>query len=111
MEANRAKNMLVHETEIMSRPAKQWFQNRAAKLAAKGSPLVCFHAVSDNHHLVVSSEKGLAERVGEEVLQSRKRKREEQEARKEEKKKRVCGCGEQAACRQLTCRAEEEESS
>lgn len=36
MEANRAENMIIHEDEIKSRPAKIWFQSEAGKAQSKG---------------------------------------------------------------------------
>eukprot|EP00475_Leptophrys_vorax_P004188 TRINITY_DN12502_c0_g1_i1.p1 TRINITY_DN12502_c0_g1~~TRINITY_DN12502_c0_g1_i1.p1 ORF type:complete len:792 (+),score=306.96 TRINITY_DN12502_c0_g1_i1:349-2376(+) len=35
MEANKANNVLLHEREIMSRPAKEWFMNGKEKRALK----------------------------------------------------------------------------
>ena len=37
MEAKRAENMIIHEEEIKSRPAKTWFQDEASKAKSKGT--------------------------------------------------------------------------
>ena len=36
MEIKKGENMLEHEKEIFSRPARTWFQNAKDKQAAKG---------------------------------------------------------------------------
>jgi ATP-dependent RNA helicase DDX27 len=37
MEAKKAENMIIHEEEIKSRPAKTWFQDEASKAKSKGT--------------------------------------------------------------------------
>ena len=39
MELTKGRNMLEHESEIMSRPARTWFQTTVEKAAAKSAGL------------------------------------------------------------------------
>ena len=38
MELKKGENMIEHEKEIFSRPARTWFQSEKEKLNAKGAP-------------------------------------------------------------------------
>ena len=38
MELKKGKNMIEHEQEIFSRPARTWFQSEKGKLNAKNAP-------------------------------------------------------------------------
>lgn len=40
MELQKAQNMLEHEDEIKSRPARTWFQSTSEKNAAKSRPML-----------------------------------------------------------------------
>ncbi len=42
MEINKAQNMINHREEIMSKPAKTWFQSTTEKQKSKGSILDFF---------------------------------------------------------------------
>ena len=42
MEMNKAKNLIVHEKEIYSRPARVWFQNKS-DAKRKGDSGKCYN--------------------------------------------------------------------
>lgn len=60
MEIQKASNLLEHEAEIKSRPARTWFQTQSEKNAAKSaSPFPPFRIASQLGALADSSELGL----------------------------------------------------
>lgn len=42
MELKKGQNMVEHESEIFSRPARTWFQTEKEKEKAKGQSGLCF---------------------------------------------------------------------
>jgi len=69
VEASRASNIMIHEEEIMRRPAKTWFQNPLEKKAAKE------RALAEHMGGAVPTDDAKAEEVKEE--EGRPREREE----------------------------------
>jgi hypothetical protein len=45
MELKKGQNMIEHEEEIYSRPARTWFQSGQEKLKAEGASLLVQHAL------------------------------------------------------------------
>ena len=43
MELNKARNALLHEREILSRPAKTWFQTQQERMSSKAVSVQMFH--------------------------------------------------------------------
>jgi ATP-dependent RNA helicase DDX27 len=48
MELKKGQNMMEHEAEIFSRPARTWFQSEKEKRAAKGKPVVLKRGQADH---------------------------------------------------------------
>lgn len=44
MELRKGQNMIEHEAEIFSRPARTWFQSEKEKKTAKGKFAICLIA-------------------------------------------------------------------
>lgn len=47
MELKKGENMVEHEDEIFSRPARTWFQTAHEKQKSKGSPKTNFDGIPD----------------------------------------------------------------
>jgi len=90
MEANKASNMMTHQAEIYSRPARTWFQNEKERTAAKeAAPRIAGGAKADEAAEAKKDKKGKKGKRGDEGADDAKKPKRDKYAGMSRQKRRA----------------------